>query len=147
MISLQTLETFKEVYKQNKFEELWFFIEKCYKMVFTLEDLPFLFEKICSTELEKQHWGAIGLRIILESENNMPIQQAFDSNIVQCLIEFLDKDDFPCLQLESVGILMNFATWKKKNIQNIIDKGGVFSLLRILDSKHPRIVNLVTILL
>jgi len=66
------------------------------KKAFTLNDLPFLFENIYSTELEKQHWGAISLRIILRSED-MAIQQVFDSNIVPCLIEFLDKDDFPCL--------------------------------------------------
>jgi len=137
-----TVRAFKEVYKQNKNEELWSFIEECYKKTFTLNDLPFLFEKICSKELENQHWGAIGLMMILESEDNMPI---LESNIVPCLIEFLDKDDFPCLQFESLEIL-NFATWNEQHIQSIVDKGGVFLLIKTLDSKHPELVEQVRIL-
>jgi len=138
-------ETFKEVYKQNKKEELWSFIQKCYKTVFTLEDLPFLFEKIFSKDLEKQHWGTIGLRMLLRIENNIEtIQRVFDSNIILCLIEFLDNNDFPCLQFESGCILLNLvAIGNERHIQTIVDKGGVFSLLKTLDSKHPEIVDQV----
>ena len=137
------LETFKEVYNLIENPEFWCFVEECHKKIFVLEDLPCLFEEIRSMDLRKQHLGVIGLRKLLEYRNQPLIQQISDGNIVPRLIEILKMDDFPYLKYEVAWILADLSGENTFHIQIIVDNGGITSLIKLLDSKFPVILEQV----
>ena len=137
------LEAFKEVYHLIEKPELWCFVEECHKKIFVLEDLPRLFEEIRSMDLRKQHLGVIGLRKLLENPNQLPIQQIIEANIVPYLIEILKMNNFPYLKYEIAWILTNLSMGNASHVQNIVDNGGIISLIKLLDSKFPVILEQV----
>ena len=142
-VKTNDLETFKEVYHLIEKSELWCFVEECHKKIFVLEDLPCLFEEIRSMDLRKQHLGVIGLRKLLEYRNQPLIQQISDGNIVPRLIEILKMDDFPYLKYEVAWILADLSGENTFHIQIIVDNGGITSLIKLLDSKFPVILEQV----
>ena len=91
-IIIQTLsqEIFVEVYKKKDNETLVRAVEEALLRNFTWKDLPFVTDDILSRDLEKQHFGVIGLRKILSYENDVCIcEQVFEVNLVSRLIHFL----------------------------------------------------------
>ena len=104
-----------------------------------MEDFPFLVDSIFSKDVQKQHMGVIGLRRILSIEESPPIQPVIDMNLVPRLIEFMQKEELPHLQLESVWALTNVASGTKQQTQEIINKGGISLIVKILYSKHPEV--------
>ena len=131
------LKIFKEVSYLIEKPELWCFVEECHKKSFGLEDLPSLFEDIRSTDLQKQHLGVIGIRKILENPNKLQIQQVINANLVPRLIEILELDDFHYLKYEVGWILTNLSTGNTLQVLNIVENGGIISLMKLLDSKYP----------
>ena len=113
-------------------------VYECLKKTYTMEDFPFLVDATFSKDVEKQHMGVIGLRRILSGESP-PIQLVIDANLVPRLIEFMQKEECPHLQLESVWALTNVASGTKQQTQEIINKGGISLIVKILYSKHPEV--------
>ena len=137
------LESFKELYELIGESVLWCFVEEFHRTTFVLGDLPSLYEEIRSSDLRKQHLGVIGLREALDYQNHMQIQQMIDANIVPRLIEFLEMDDFPYLQYESAWILADWSMGYTIQIRCIVDNGGILSLIKLLDSKYPHVLEQV----
>jgi len=120
-------------------EKLTVLVYECLKKTYTMEDFPFLVDSIFSKDVQKQHMGVIGLRRILSIEESPPIQPVIDMNLVPRLIEFMQKEELPHLQLESVWALTNVASGTKQQTQEIINKGGISLIVKILYSKHPEV--------
>ena len=51
----------------------------------------------------------------------------------------MGKRWFPSLTVRHAWSLSNLATGNTQRIQSIVDQGGIFAVLKLLDSKHPRI--------
>ena len=120
----------------SKKPSVWWFSEDYFSLSksFTLKHLQTLFEKILSENIIDQHFGIIGLRNILSSKNLLPlIQKITEANIGPKLLDFLEKNEFPSLQLESVWVLGCMALVKKE-IENEFDTSLMLSLLRLMDS-------------
>jgi len=68
-----------------------------------------------------------------------------DANLVPRLIEFMQKEELPHLQLESAWALTNVASGTTQQTQTIIDKGGISLFVKILYSKHPEVAEQVNL--
>jgi len=117
-------------------QQLREFIDQCLKRNFAMEDFFMILEAINSTYRFKQHLGVIGLRKILSIEEGPPIQPVIDANLIPRLIEFMQKDDEPHLQLEAAWALTNVASGTTQQTQTIIDKGGIPLFIKLLGSPH-----------
>ncbi|GJY66104.1 importin subunit alpha-2-like protein [Tanacetum coccineum] len=54
--------------------------------------------------------------------------------VIPTFVEFLMRDDFPELQLQAVGALINITTGTSEIIKGVVDNGAVPSLVKLLDS-------------
>lgn len=124
-------------------EKLKALVDECLKKTYTMEEFPYLVEAILSKDIHRQHLGVIGLRKILSIEEGPPIQPVIDANLVPRLIEFMQREDLPHLQLESAWALTNVASGTTQQTQTIIDKGGISLFVKILYSKHPEVAEQV----
>jgi len=79
-----SLETFNDVYNKKENEKLKRTVEEALLRIFTLRDLSFVLNEILSKNLEKQHFGVIGLRKILDTENDQ-FNEKFNADVVGCL--------------------------------------------------------------
>lgn len=118
-------------------------VDECLKKTYTMDDFPYLVEAILSKDTHQQHLGTIGLRKILSIEEGPPIQPVIDANLIPRLIEFMQKEELPHLQLESAWALTNVASGTTQQTQTIIDKGGISLFVKILSSKHPEVAEQV----
>lgn len=75
------------------------YIDKVLQEKFTMNDFFKILDAINSQDRFKQHYGVIGLRKIL-SIDNPPIQPVIDSNLVPRLIEFMQNENEPHLQVK-----------------------------------------------
>ena len=57
------------------------------------------FASINDPDILKQHYGVIGIRKLLTSKSNPPIQQVIDAGLVPKLIAYAKQSDYPQLQL------------------------------------------------
>ena len=135
--------TLNEANMNEESEKLKALVDECLKKTYTMEDFPFLVDAILSKDVHKQHLGIIGLRKILSIEEGPPIQPVIDANLVPRLIEFMQKEELPHLQLESAWALTNVASGSTQQTQTIIDKGGISLFVKILYSKHPEVAEQV----
>jgi hypothetical protein len=117
-------------------EDLKKYIDSCLMRNFAMEDFFGILEAINTNDRFKQHFGVIGLRKILSIEEGPPIQPVIDANLVPKLIEFMQRDDEPHLQLEAAWALTNIASGSTQQTQTIIDKGGIPLFIRLLKSPH-----------
>lgn len=78
------------------------YIDKVLQEKFTMADFFKILEAILSNDRFKQHYGVIGLRKIL-SIDGPPIQPVIDSNLVPRLIEFMQNDNEPHLQVTIIS--------------------------------------------
>lgn len=125
----------------NESKEKKEYIEECLQKQFTYDDIPFLVEHINSENLKDQYLGTIGIRKVLSLETNPPIQTVIDNNLLPKFIEFMAKNEEPSLQLESTWALINIATGNCHQTQSIIDRGGLYSLINLMNSPLPELVD------
>lgn len=82
---------------------------------FDMSEFPQIVEAMKSDDRFKKHFGFIGLRKLL-SVDNPPIQTVIDANVLPILIEYMQKDDEPHLQVIYSGNyqLSNISlAWKR----------------------------------
>ena len=133
-----SISTFKEVYEQAGKENLWVFIEEIGSRTFNLEEIPILLQKAQSTDAADQHFAAIGLRKITHDDQSIE-KVVEDCNILPRLTEFLEKEEFPCLQFETIWALSNLFQFYPYIMKKVSQKGGIWTIVRLLKSKHPDI--------
>lgn len=133
----------EETVQNKEKNEKNLFIESCLQRTFTYNDFHYLAECLLSHVLENEIMGIIGLRKMLSYEKNPPIQAAIDANLLPKIIELMNRNDEPSLQLESTWALTNIAMGNSSHIQSIFDRGGVKTLIGLLGSPMPEIVDQV----
>lgn len=112
------------------------------------EDLPFMFDKIVSTDLKSQILGLRCLRKLISQGNSLVVQRVIDSNLISKFIDFLKKDDFPLLQMESARVFTSMALQgTKEHVQTIVDFGAILHLLKLLNSNNFKVLGAVNFFL
>ncbi len=76
-------------------------------------------------------------------EQGPPIQPIIDANLVPKLIQFMQNDDEPHLQLEAAWALTNIASGTTHQTQSIIDKGGIPCFIKLLTSQRMEVAEQV----
>lgn len=96
-----------------------------------------MFDELCqsinSSDVSVKHRGVIGLRKIVSTDKNPPIQRIVDAQLVPVLIKLMDQSECMQLQLEATWVLTNVASGESLQCQSIIDKGGLEVLIKILN--------------
>ena len=133
-------ETFQEAYD----DELCGLVKDYLSMDFSFNDLSSLVKKIFSNDIKNNHFGVIGFRKLLFMENNEKIidndtLENIAINLLPKLRDFMGKTDFPQLQIEAVWIMNEIS----KKSPGCYDQEEVLSLLNVLSSKYPEIVEQV----
>jgi len=109
-------------------------VDQWLKRNYDISELFSLVEAAASGDRMKQHYGVIGLRKILSNEQGPPIQSVIDANMVPRLINFMQDEKEPHLQLEAAWALTNIASGTTQQTQSIIDKGGIPCFIKLLAS-------------
>ncbi|XP_042516210.1 importin subunit alpha-1a-like isoform X3 [Macadamia integrifolia] len=78
--------------------------------------------------------GATQIRKLLSIEKNQPIEEVVQSGIVHFLVQFLERENFPLLQIEAAWPLANIASGTSDHTQAVIDHGAVPVFVKLLGS-------------
>lgn len=76
----------------------------------------------------------IGIRKLLSKDDNPPIQQVIDLNLVPRLIDLVKQQQYPYLQMEATWALTNIASGTSTQCQSVVDKGGIPLFIKLLES-------------
>ena len=112
----------------SKFQNL---VNECKTKIYTLDDLPTLLEEIRSEDLHKQYNGVIGIRKLLCKDQDLPIQQVIEANLVPVLMRFL-KMPVVEIQFESAWALTNNAGGNSQQTRVVIEHGGISAFLGLV---------------
>ena len=91
-------------------------------------------------DLLQRHTGIIMLRKCLSIHKNTPIQEVIDANAVPLLIQMINDEAHPHLQIEATWCVTNLATGTTLQINSLVEKGVIPLYISLL--KKP-IVELV----
>jgi len=86
-----------------------------------------------NNQLEK-YMGLVGIRKLTSLSDNSPIQELIDLDVTSQLISFLDNYP-PEFQYESLWCLINISYNSGEQANNIINKGGIEKIDKIMDSQ------------
>ena len=111
--------------------EIYNINNECLIKSFKYEDLPFLFDELTSIDFKRKYLGLLHLEDLLEEPENdgLLINKLIDVHFIPKLIDFLESDEFPELQLESAWVLRNII-FKATNEQIIC----LIDFMRILQA-------------
>ncbi|GKC53975.1 importin subunit alpha-2-like protein [Tanacetum coccineum] len=99
--------------------------ERMYPMVY----------KLYSNDNSMQLEAAIEFSKVLRTGvQNPPVEKVAYMGVIPRFVEFLMRDDFPELQLQAVGALINITSGTSEIIKAVVDNGAVPSLVKLLDS-------------
>ncbi|KAH3760196.1 Importin subunit alpha-1 [Pelomyxa schiedti] len=88
-----------------------------------------------STDPNTQHDAASWIRVLISLEENAPpLAEVVNSGAVPKLVEFLERDDFPQLQLEAAWALTNIAAGTSEQTEYLIHLGIVPLFIKILQT-------------
>lgn len=93
-----------------------------------------------SGDIEKSHYGIIGVRKILSADKEPPIQIVIDANLVPQIIAFARQDQYPILRAEATWALTNIASGTGLQTQSVIDKGGIQLFVELLKSSDELVL-------
>ncbi|GLT61931.1 hypothetical protein SLA2020_346010 [Shorea laevis] len=99
-----------------------------------LESLPAMVAGVWSDDGNAQLEATTQFRKLLSIERSPPINEAVQSGVVPCFVEFLARDDFPQLQFEAAWALTNIALGTSENTRVVIDHGAVPIFVKLLGS-------------
>ncbi|KAF8039311.1 hypothetical protein BT93_B1753 [Corymbia citriodora subsp. variegata] len=74
------------------------------------------------------------IRKLLSIDQCLPIDEVVGAGVVPQLVEFLNEDGFPQLQIEAAWALANIASGRLDHIQLIIQLGSIPKFVRLLGS-------------
>ncbi len=72
-------------------------------------------------------------------EEESPIQEIIDANVVPRLIQLLEVHSVPSLQYEAAWSLTNIATGTTEQTQCLTEKGAIPRFIALLASPHDNI--------
>lgn len=85
-------------------------------------------------------FATIGFRRLLSFEQDPPLQQVIDANLVPLFIKFAERTDEIKLQFEAAWCLTNIASGEHEHVQILIEKGAVNVLVNLINSPHIEVV-------
>ncbi|KAJ5074330.1 importin subunit alpha-4 [Anaeramoeba ignava] len=136
VVKLSKSKREQEFMKRRNFTEIT--IKKKDKNEKKLEQLPSFVEMVRSTDIRTAYRGLVKIRKLLSVEQNPPIQQVIDTQILPLIITFLDSnnEDF---QFESCWILTNIASGSNDQTQFLVSLNVIDPLLQLLISPKDNI--------
>ena len=124
-------------FEQSKSQ--WLNLNEIYKITYTIADLPDLLSAMCSGSEKKYLMAAQGFRKILSLDYYPLIQKVIDSGVLPFLIDWVQKFDYPQLQLESARTISNIAYGTHQHCQFIVDRGCVPLLIQLMNSPNEEV--------
>ena len=76
--------------------------------------------------------GTIGLRRLLSFQENTPIQNTLDKNLVPTLLKFAQDYACPKIQFESIWCLTNIASSESRFVINLVENGAINILVDVI---------------
>eukprot|EP01017_Pseudomicrothorax_dubius_P048810 TRINITY_DN895_c0_g2_i3.p1 TRINITY_DN895_c0_g2~~TRINITY_DN895_c0_g2_i3.p1 ORF type:complete len:504 (+),score=139.48 TRINITY_DN895_c0_g2_i3:61-1512(+) len=114
-------------------------IDACLKRKYEEAEVPILIKAALSDNFAEQFFGIVGLRKILAQQSDSPIQEIIDANLIPRLLEYMQDDSKPHLQLEAAWVLTNIASGTTIQTQTMVDKGAIPLFIRLFGHKHLKI--------
>jgi len=81
----------------------------------------------------------------LSIEEESPIQEVIDANLVPRLIQLLEFKDMPQIQYEAAWCLTNIATGTTEQTQCLTEKGAIARFIMLINSEHDNLKEQVLI--
>jgi importin subunit alpha-1 len=93
---------------------------------------PAVVEGLNHNSLSVQIESVIHIRKLLAIENNPPIQEIVDCNVIPRLIQFLTQTQNPTLQFEAAWAITNIASGTTGHTKALVDAGVIPVLLQLI---------------
>ncbi|OQS02580.1 importin alpha-2 subunit, partial [Thraustotheca clavata] len=104
-----------------------------------LQQLPEMVEQVHSSDIEVQLQAVTKFRKLLSIENNPPIQEVINMNVVPLFTTFLSYEQHPKLQFEAAWALTNIASGTSEHTRIVIENGAVERFVRLLMSPNDEV--------
>ncbi|KDO32844.1 importin subunit alpha-1b [Saprolegnia parasitica CBS 223.65] len=104
-----------------------------------LQQLPEMVEQVHSSDVEVQLAAVTKFRKLLSIENNPPIQEVINMNVVPLFTSFLSYEQYPKLQFEAAWALTNIASGTSEHTRIVIENGAVERFVRLLMSPNDEV--------
>jgi importin subunit alpha-1 len=91
-------------------------------------------------DLLQKHTGIIMLRKCLSIQENTPIQEVIDMNAVPYLINLINDDSNPHLQIEATWCVTNMATGTTIQTNSLVEKGIIPIYIKLLVKSNIHLV-------
>jgi hypothetical protein len=104
----------------------------------SLVDLPLVLAEFNSTDPEVCLSGLTKMRLLLAKDTDSPIQELIDAGVVPRLIELLKYKGKSAIQLEAAWCISNIAAGEEKHVKAIVESGGIYALMSVLESPHRK---------
>ncbi|KAF0698767.1 Aste57867_10625 [Aphanomyces stellatus] len=104
-----------------------------------LAQLPEMVEQVNSQDIDLQLGAVTKFRKLLSIENNPPIQEVINLNVVPLFTNFLKADNHPKLQFEAAWGLTNIASGTSDHTRIVIQNGAVPLFVRLLMSPNDEV--------
>uniref|UniRef100_A0A1A9WCB0 Importin subunit alpha n=1 Tax=Glossina brevipalpis TaxID=37001 RepID=A0A1A9WCB0_9MUSC len=97
------------------------------------------FRAMCSEDPQMQFSGMLGARKFLSRQKNPPIDEMIDLGIVPLCIEFLQKTEYPHLQIEAAWALTNIASGNSNQTGCVVNHNAVPLFVKLLYSEYSNL--------
>ncbi|KAH9167897.1 hypothetical protein AeNC1_018037, partial [Aphanomyces euteiches] len=104
-----------------------------------LAQLPEMVEQVHSPDYDTQLGAVTKFRKLLSIENNPPIQEVINLNVVPLFVSFLKADNHPKLQFEAAWALTNIASGTSDHTRIVIQNGAVPLFVLLLMSPNDEV--------
>lgn len=102
----------------------------------TLEEI---INTIQSEDPQQQLQATQATRKMLSRERNPPINSIISAGIVNPLVTFLKRKDYPSLQFEAAWALTNIASGDSQQTKAVVESGAVPPFIALLSSEHHNV--------
>lgn len=116
-------------------QELKAHIELCLKEDFDFAKIPMYVKLVTEGDLMQKHTGIILLRKCL-TQQNTPIQQVIDLGVVPYLVNMIQDDTNPHLQIEATWCITNLAVGDTNQTRTLVQKGVIQIYVQMLRKQN-----------
>jgi importin subunit alpha-1 len=99
---------------------------------YTAEMIPQLLQCVFNPDILKKHQGVIGIRKLISTEVDPPIQPVIDAGIIQECINMIKQDQYPQLKLEATWVLTNIASGTAEQTHALVEKDVIPLMIQLM---------------